>query len=174
MRANRIIIPVLLFIVAACQPVELDNGYQQTLAEGKLTVNDLATNDVLTLMIPGRDDNNWDYTGQKGALTGTGSIEGTFDYATSTVTITDISGTVVTTTGTASFENEQSIYRFNFNQSVKWFSVSSNRNLLVTSRSYSGGWGSDYGSLSIDLATAATSPYITYGRNSPRTQGVSL
>ena len=103
----------------------------------------------------------WDYTGQKGSLTGTGSIEDTYDYMMATVTVAGISGTTVTTTTTASFENQQSIYRFGFKfggapLNVKAFTVSSNRNKLVTSRSYSGGWNSTYGSLSVTPAAATS------------------
>ena len=128
---------------------------------GPLAVSGLQEGNVLTLLIPGRADEKWDYTGQNGVLTGASSIEDSFDYATATVTIDKIVGTTVTTTADAQFENQQSIYRLDFNKSVKWFSVSSNRNKLVTSRSYSDGWTSAYGVLSVSLASAASSPYLS-------------
>lgn len=128
---------------------------------GTLEVSGLQEGNVLTLLIPGRADEKWDYTGQNGVLTGASSIEDSFDYATATVTIDKIVGTTVTTTADAQFENQQSIYRLDFNKSVKWFSVSSNRNKLVTSRNYSDGWTSAYGVLSVSLASYATSPYLS-------------
>lgn len=128
---------------------------------GTLEVSGLQEGNVLTLLIPGRADEKWDYTGQNGVLTGASSIEDSFDYATATVTIDKIVGTTVTTTADAQFENQQGIYRLDFNKSVKWFSVSSSQNKLVTSRSYSDGWASAYGILSVSLASAASSPYLS-------------
>lgn len=134
---------------------------------GPLSVSGLEEGNVLTLLIPGRADKKWDYTGQNGVLTGASSIEDSFDYATATVTIDKIVGTTVTTTADAQFENQQSIYRLDFNKSVKWFSVSSNRNKLVTSRSYDNGWTSAYGCLSVSLGTASASPYLSLRNENP-------
>lgn len=133
---------------------------------GTLEVSGLEEGNVLTLLIPGREDKKWDYTGQNGVLTGESSIEDSFDYATATVTIDKIVGTTVTTTADAQFENQQSIYRLDFKvnsslKSVKWFSVSSSQNKLVTSRSYDNGWGSAYGGVSVSLASAASSTYLS-------------
>jgi len=134
---------------------------------GEITTEGLAVNDELTLLLPRE---SWDYSGQKGKLAKTadnetGTIEDSYDYALATVTVKAINGNSVTTTG-ASFENQQSIYRLDFKvngslRGVNWFSVSSNRNKLVTSRSYSGGWTSAYGELSVSLASAAKSPYLS-------------
>ena len=139
---------------------------------GPLAVSGLQEGNVLTLLIPGRADEKWDYTGQNGVLTGASSIEDSFDYATATVTIDKIVGTTVTTTADTQFENQQSIYRLDFKvngslKNVNWFSVSSNRNKLVTSRSYSDGWTSAYGCLSVSLGTASASPYLSLRNENP-------
>ena len=123
---------------------------------------------TLLLLYPDREDitegTKWDYTGQTGAAPnaeGTGDLSEKYDYATATLTVTGVDGSNVTTTGSATFQNEQSIYRMDFNKSVKWFSISSSQNKLVTSRSYSDGWTSAYGVLSVSLASAASSPYLS-------------
>ena len=135
---------------------------------GKVQIHGLAVDDVLTLMIPGRADEKWDYTGQNGVLTGTSSIEDSFDFATATVTINSFEGTTAHTTADAQFKNQQSIYRFDFKENdalkaVKWFTVSSSRNQLVTSRSYTNdAWASNYGDLTVTLTgDGATSPYVS-------------
>jgi hypothetical protein len=121
---------------------------------GGITTTGLAVNDELTLLIP-RD--TWDYTGQKGKLAKTadnetGTIEDSYDYALATVTVKAINGNSVTTTH-ASFENQQSIYRFSFAAgsalSVKSFIVSAANGQLVRSRAYSGSWTPTFGSLTV-------------------------
>ena len=135
---------------------------------GSVTIHGLAVDDVLTLMIPGRADKKWDYTGQNGVLTGSSSIEDSFDFATATVTINSFEGTTAHTTADAQFKNQQSIYRFDFKENdalkaVKWFTVSSSRTQLVTSRSYTNdAWASNYGDLTVTLTgDGATSPYVS-------------
>lgn len=125
---------------------------------GNLTVTDgLATGDELTLMIP-RD--TWAYTGQVGTLA---SIETTYDYATAAVTVKTIDGSAITTTGSANFANQQSIYRFGFQDAgnsnayinPKDFSVSAANGLLVQTVSYAGSaWTPVYGSLTVTPAAA--------------------
>lgn len=90
-------------------PGEGTNPSTATLS-GEITVDGLSENDELTLLIPREV---WSYTGQKGTLTGEGSIEDTYDYATATVTVAAVVGSAVTTTE-ANFQNQQSIYRFAF------------------------------------------------------------
>lgn len=77
---------------------------------GEINVEGLETGNELTLLLP-RD--SWDYSGQKGILSGAGSIEDTYDYTMATVTVTRIEGSAVTTSG-AEFQHQQSIYRFGF------------------------------------------------------------
>ena len=123
---------------------------------GNITVTGLSAGNTLTLMIPREE---WAYTGQNGALTGSGSIEDTYSYATASVTIDEISGSSVTTTK-ATFANEQSIYRFGFKKGGNYidpkdFVVSASGNQLVQSRSWSGSaWTSTYGSITVTPASA--------------------
>ena len=82
---------------------------------GTLTLTAVSVGDELTLLFPGRNDRLWTYIGQNGLLAGEGSIETDFDYAGATITVTgkdESAGKL--TTGTASFETLQSIYRFGF------------------------------------------------------------
>lgn len=237
MKARHLFIPVLLLILAACEPVELENEYQRTLVEGKnsadsvytltvqafknvdtkaldlvngdqtlntywkngekvqvfingngyglldvicgdgkpktatlsgtITYNGLKVGDVLTLLIPSRNDAKWDYTGQNGVLTETeASIEKMFDYATAILTIESIEGTKVTTTGPATFRNEQSIYRFAFTNAttssavnVKKFTIYSSNNKISNSLSFNGTqWGSTFGSLTVTASNSTINP----------------
>ena len=137
---------------------------------GGITTTNLAVDDELTLLIP-RDI--WDYTGQKGTLTGTGavisSVEETYDYALATVKVKAIDGNSVTTTH-ASFQNQQSIYRFSFRNSgsalsVKSFIVSAANGQLVRSRAYSGGWTPTFGSLTVTPTSATAEPLYVSLRN---------
>lgn len=120
---------------------------------GEVTVSGLNVDDKLTLMVP---SDTWAYTGQVGTIAG---ISDKFDYATATVTINDISGNNITTSG-AVFANEQSIYRFGFKKGGNYihpkdFVVSASGNQLVQSRSWSGSaWTSTYGSITVTPASA--------------------
>lgn len=131
-------------------PSEGEKPVTATLS-GDITTSGLSLNDELMLLIP-RDA--WDYTGQTGILTGDNSIEDKYDYATATVSILSISGSTVTTTK-ASFNNEQSIYRFGFKDGddyivLKDFIISDANNKLVRSLNYTGdAWTPTYGSISV-------------------------
>ena len=136
---------------------------------GDIDVTNLNENDELTLMLPRE---NWDYTGQKGILTGTGSIEDTYDYAVATIKIDTIDGDTVTTTTTASFANQQSIYRLvfllsdNSTVNVKDFTLSATNGKLVQSFSYTNSaWTPTYGGLSVTLDNASTEPIFVSIRN---------
>ena len=124
----------------------------------------LAQKDELTLLIP---RTVWDYTGQKGTLTGTSSIEDTYDYATATVTVQNREGNNFTTTA-ANFQNEQSIYRFTINNlpsgaSIQEFTVSSANNSLVQQVAW-GGIEAKTGSIQVTPA-GADGPYFVALRN---------
>lgn len=135
-----------------------DAGEKPTSAtlSGDITTTGLAEGNTLTLMIPRE---TWSYTGQTGTLTGTGSIEDTYDYAMATVTVASINGSSVTTSD-ASFANQQSVYRFGFKVGgsyidPKAFTVSAAGGLLVQSLSYEGGaWTPQLGPLTITPASA--------------------
>lgn len=124
----------------------------------------LAVNDQLTLLIP---RTTWNYTGQKGTLTGTGSIEDTYDYATATVTVQTREDNNFTTTA-ANFQNEQSIYRFTMNglpsgASIQDFTISSSNGGLVQQVAW-GGNEAKTGSITVTPAGAA-GPYFVALRN---------
>ena len=148
-----------------------DDATKATLSGTLTSTSGIAANATLLLLFPDRDDitegSKWDYTGQNGATpTPEADMSTKYDYATATLTVTGIDGSNVTTTGTATFQNEQSIYRLDFKvnsslKSVKWFSVSSSQNKLATSRSYSEGWTSAYGGVSVSMGTASSSPYLS-------------
>ena len=130
-------------------------------------ISGASSGDVLTLLFPRAE---WDYTGQVGTLASIGS---SYDYALASVTVNTVNETTVTTTGGASFENEQSIYRFGFEYMsstlrVKGFSVSSSYNQLVLSRSWSdsgGAWTSTFGTVSVNAASATSDPLYIALRN---------
>lgn len=114
-------------------------------------VTGLNSGDQLTLMIP---RSTWDYTGQSGTLTGTGSIEEKYDYALATVHFNYYQ------TAAANFLNQQSIYRFSFTTGSgsldpQDFTVSAAGGKLVQSMSYEGSaWTPAYGSLTVTPASA--------------------
>ena len=124
---------------------------------GTLTVTGVTQGAELMLLFPRAD---WNYTGQDGTIATIGS---TYDYASATVTVAsvdDVNNTITTTDG-ADFVNQQSVYRFGFKVSgtplsVKGFTLSSDHNKLVTSRSYSSGWVSTYGDLTVTPASATS------------------
>lgn len=143
-------------------------GEKPTIATltGKTTAQ-LSVNDELILMIP-RD--NWDYTGQDGTIN---SISSTYAYATDTVTVKSIEGSdnTITTTG-ASFNNEQSIYRFQFQNNnsavtVKDFLLwSSDKKALVQKRELvNNEWTSTKGFLCVKPGFDTNEPLYVAIRN---------
>lgn len=133
---------------------------------GSITAPGLAVNDALTLLFP---RTTWDYTGQTGTLTGAYSIEEKYAYVTATVNVSSITGSSVTTT-TATFANEESIYRFSFLNgtsalSVKSYTISAANGRLVQSRTYSSGWSSAYGSVDVTPASPTSDPLYVSLRN---------
>ena len=133
---------------------------------GDISVSGLDKDDELTLLLPRKD---WNYSGQTGALTGKGSIEDTYAYAKATVAITNVDESSVNTTS-ASFENQQSIYRFAFTSgdalSVKGLFISSANGNLVVSRAFdAGNWTSQYGALEVTPASATSEALYVALRN---------
>ena len=135
---------------------------------GELTpIEGIAKDAVLTLLFPRKD---WDYTGQDGSLPEeTSTLSTRFDYATASVTVASVSGSTVTTTGEATFANEQSMYRFGFKVGgagdaleIHEFTVSSTHNALVRSRSWNGTtWTDTPGSITVTAASPLTLPYAS-------------
>ena len=131
---------------------------------GTLDITGLNEGDNLSLRIP-RDE--WDYSGQAGILTGTGSIEEKYDYATATVEIATIGENSITAASEAYFTNEQSIYRFGFiadaaTLNVKLFVLGAAWQRLV--RKIQDGV-SDYGALKIVPDSPTTDLIYTSVRN---------
>ena len=135
-----------------------DAGEKPTTAilSGTITTSGLSVSDDLFLLFP---QESWDYTGQNGALTGSGSLEDQYSYATATVTVNDIVGSSVSTTK-ANFANQQSIYRFGFKVAdvffdPKSFTVSASGGKLVQSLSWGGSdWTPAYGDIDVTPASA--------------------
>ena len=132
----------------------------------------LQVDDKIELLYPDREDitvgTKWDYTGQTGAApTPDGDLSQKYDYMTASLTVTSIADGKVYINAPVSFQSEQSIYRFDFKENdvlkaVKWFTLSSSQNKLVTSRSYDNGWVSNRGDLTVTLTgDGAQSPYVS-------------
>ena len=139
------------------------NDNKHATFSGEIPSASVAEGNTLTLLIP---QETWNYTGQNGKLTGDGSIEKKYDYATATVTVNPItSGSPVTTT-VANFENQQSIYCFTFSgtgiTSLQDFTISSAKNGLVRQVA----WGTateEKGSITV--TTSGSGPYYVALRN---------
>ena len=122
---------------------------------GTLDVTGVTAGDNLTLWIPRMV---WNYTGQVGTLTGENSIEELYDYASAAVEVATVGENTITTTGTAHFNNEQSIYRFGFKENenaltVRLFVMGAASNKLV--RSVKSGLP-EYGALKVKPAAATS------------------
>ena len=123
---------------------------------GPVTTEGLKAGNALTLIFPSK---NWTYIGQVGTLA---SIETDYDYATATVTIDTVDGAnqTITTTASANFLNQQSIYRFGFKDGEtyidpKSFSVSATSGKLVQDLIWSASaWTPIYGGLTVTPASA--------------------
>ena len=136
--------------------------------DGTLTsVTGVAENTVLTLLYPRAE---WDYTGQDGEEpSATGTLATKYDYAVAPVTVATVEGKTITTTGNASFVNQQSMYRFGFKVggagdkiAIKGFTVSSVNNALVRTRTWSGSdWTDAPGSITVTAASTLTLPYAS-------------
>ncbi|MBQ8461523.1 MAG: hypothetical protein IJ543_03790 [Bacteroidales bacterium] len=131
---------------------------------GTLDVSGLSVGDNLSLRLPRAA---WDYSGQTGVLTGSGSIEELYDYASASVSIASIGENSVQPTSGAHFANEQSIYRFGFYADatplgVKLFAVDAASGRIVK-RIEDG--TSEYGTLKIIPDSPTTELIYTSIRN---------
>ena len=101
--------------------------------------------DNLKLLFP-RD--TWEYTGQTGVLlSDANSIEKKYDYALADVTVKEVDGSKITTTGNADFASQQAIVKFILKDNtgadlpVTSLNIATAGGKLVQSRAYSaGGW----------------------------------
>ena len=149
-------------------------GDKATLSGNVTKVNGLAAESYLSLLFPGRDDHLWTYEGQDGSAPSAGVLGANFDYAVSTLTVNSIDEDAdpksITATGTATFTNQQSIYRFGFKVggeveaiAVKSFMVSASQNLLRRSFSYSGsGWNPTSGPIAVETNSSAPADHLYY------------
>ena len=139
---------------------------------GSLPSTGVTAGVTLYLLFPGRTDHAWDYSGQVGtAPSASGALATQYDYALASAIVDSVDGSSIKTTGSVTFENQQSIYRFSFAEnstalSVKSFTLSSPNNKLVQSRSWSGGaWVSAYGSVAVTPSSATTNALYLALRN---------
>ena len=137
--------------------------------EGTVTADGLSERAELTLLFPGRPDDEWTYLGQ------TGGLPEPYDYATAPLQVASLDAatqTINVSSESVQFTNQQSIYRFTFKVGgagvgipVKSFIVASNAGQLVRSRAYeNGAWASVAGNLFVNT-TLATAPYLMSIRN---------
>lgn len=137
--------------------------HKATLAGTLNTVSGLQAGSSLELLFPRSE---WDYSIQNGAAPSeTGALASQFDYALASVTVASVdeeNKTIVPATG-ASFESQQSIFRFSFEADELPFAV---KNLtifaykkMVQKREYENGeWKSVYGSVNIQPEAATENP----------------
>ena len=144
---------------------------EATLA-GSVHANIISQDQILTLLFPRA---SWDYTGQKGILSGEGSVESQYDYAMTTLTVIskDHVHSSLVTTPEVVFENQQSVYRFSFKVgenalSVKQCAVGAVSGKLMQKLSYDTGtnsWVSTPGSITVTTSAATTNPLYVALRN---------
>ena len=115
-----------------------ESGDAHTTLSGDLTTLP-AVDDNLNLLFPRA---TWDYTGQKGILSGNdeNSIEKKYDYALASVKVTAVPSNAITTDA-ANFENQQAIVKFilkdkanNDNIDASKLTISAASNKLVTKK----------------------------------------
>ena len=122
----------------------------------------LAAGKTITLLFPDRTDidiqqgTRWDYTGQTGAAPAPdGDLSTKYDYMTATLTINSVENGNLNVTAPVSFQSEQSMFRFKFNNGSlmhpKSIIVSTANEKLVRSLSWdnNGTLTSTYGSLTV-------------------------
>ena len=114
-----------------------ENG--STSLTGDLTTAPTA-GDKLKLLFPRA---TWDYTGQKGVLlSDANSIEKKYDYALAEVTVDEVDGNTITTTGDANFASQQAIVKFTLQDkdgnalNATSLTISAASNKLVTGKGF--------------------------------------
>ena len=136
-----------------------ENG--STSLTGDLTTAPTA-GDELKLLFPRA---TWDYTGQKGVLlSDANSIEKKYDYALAEVTVDEVDGNTITTTGDANFASQQAIVKFTLQDkdgnalNASSLTISAASNKLVTAKGYNvisrhSGYTYDNGSAAADATS---------------------
>ena len=155
------------------------DAHKATLS-GTVTTTDIeAGTTTLNLLTPRE---SWDYSGQTGVLLASaGSIEKKYHYTlASSVLVKAVEGSVITTES-ATFANQQSIYRlsFRYNDGVtktplttKSVTISSANGQLVQ-RQVMGG-ATTTGDISVTLGTASADPFFVALRNGDETNAEVL
>ena len=160
-----------------------EDPHKATLS-GNVITSDLEANvTTLTLLTPRAD---WDYTGQAGILLEEGnSIEKMYHYTAAVgilvTSVDEMQGTF--TTETATFNNQQSIYRMNFRYlnpgstklpiTTKTVTITSAGGHLVQSQAVDG-TSLVEGAISVTLGTASANPFFVALRNGDVTDAEDL
>ena len=155
------------------------DAHKATLSGTVTTTNIEAGTTTLNLLTPRE---SWDYSGQTGVLLASaGSIEKKYHYTlASSVLVKAVEGSVITTES-ATFANQQSIYRlsFRYNDGVtktplttKSVTISSANGQLVQ-RQVMGG-ATTTGDISVTLGTASADPFFVALRNGDETNAEVL
>ena len=148
------------------------DAHKATLSGTVTTSSLVAGTSTLTLLTPRE---SWDYTGQTGVLLETAeSIEKKYHYTlASSVLVKAVEGSVITTES-ATFANQQSIYRLSFGYEDKNFgktpitaksvTISAANGHLVQSQAVDGSSLVE-GPISVTLGTATAAPFFVALRN---------
>jgi hypothetical protein len=161
---------------------DAEDAHKATLS-GEVTTSEIIANTTrLTLLTPREE---WDYTGQVGALLisddAAHSIEQKYHYTKATdVLVTGVDGSAITTDN-AIFTNQQSIYRLSFRYNngssktpitTKSVTISSANGHLVQREVL--GSSPTEGPVSVTLGTATTDPFFVALRNGDGTNAEAL
>ena len=148
-----------------------NNGANAVLSGELDSVTGVDTQTMLTLIFPDVDDFTMTYLGQDGSAPSEGSkLAKNFDYAMAYIHVDNVNTSTneLTVNSNASFESQQSIYRFRFKEdgsssyfNVKTISITDSQNCFVRTR-YGGSTPNDYGVLTMDPDPAVISDYFYY------------
>ena len=156
------------------------DAHKATLSGTVTTSSLVAGTSTLTLLTPRE---SWDYTGQTGVLLETAeSIEKKYHYTlASSVLVEAVEGSAITTES-ATFANQQSIYRLSFGYKLgsdktpimaKSVTISAANGHLVQSQAVDGGSLVE-GPISVTLGTATADPFFVALRNGDETNAEAL
>lgn len=157
------------------------DAHKATLSGTVTTTNIEAGTTTLNLLTPRE---SWDYSGQTGVLLASaGSIEKKYHYTlASSVLVTAVEGSAISTES-ATFANQQSIYRLSFGYEDKHFgktpitaksvTISAANGHLVQSQAVDGSSLVE-GPVSVTLGTATANPFFVALRNGDETNAEAL
>lgn len=157
------------------------DAHKATLSGTVTTTNIEAGTTTLNLLTPRE---SWDYSGQTGVLLASaGSIEKKYHYTlASSVLVTAVEGSAISTES-ATFANQQSLYRLSFGYEDKHFgktpitaksvTISAANGHLVQSQAVDGSSLVE-GPVSVTLGTATANPFFVALRNGDETNAEAL